>query len=200
MSASVRIAIIDPAARCVVNVTMIAPAALVARAIEYPPETEGGDPVIETIPAWTPGAGFDFQPHETAEIGWLLDEDDALVPPAPVAEPVTVEELVAYAADRRWQAEQAGTVWNDWPIHTDDRSQGKYLSELQAIALNVRVDGDPWKFADGVFRPLSNVDFPQLAIAAREHARTVFGIEWMVLAEIEAGTITTKAEIDAAFA
>ncbi|GAU80566.1 hypothetical protein BIWAKO_00454 [Bosea sp. BIWAKO-01] len=111
----------------------------------------------------------------------------------------TKAELIGYVADRRWHAEQAGTAWHGWQIHTDDRSQGKYLSELQAIALNVRVDGDPWKFADGVFRPVSNADFPQLAIAAREHVRTVFGIEGAVLAQIEAGTITTAAEIEAAF-
>lgn len=108
--------------------------------------------------------------------------------------------LVAYAADLRWKLEQAGAVWNGWPIHTDDRSQGKYLSELQAISLGVRLDNDPWKFADSEFRPVSNADFPQLATAAREHVRTVFGIEAGVLAAIDGGTITTRAEIDAAFA
>lgn len=200
MSNPIRIAIIDPAARRVVNVTMIDPAALVAREIEGPPETEGGEPTIVVILPWSPGEGLDFRPHAAAEIGWRLDEHDALAPPPPVAEPAQVEQLVAYAADRRWQTEQAGTIWNDWPIHTDDRSQGKYLSELQAIGLNVRVDGDAWKFADGVFRPVSNADFPQLAIAAREHVRQAFGIEGRVMAEIEAGTITSFDEIDAAFA
>ncbi|MGO4735987.1 DUF4376 domain-containing protein [Bosea sp. 2KB_26] len=108
--------------------------------------------------------------------------------------------LTAYAADRRWRAEQAGTVWNGWPIHTDDRSQGKYLSELQAITLGVRIDGDPWKFADGAFRPVSNADFPALATAARAHVRGVFAIEGQLIAAIEAGTITDQAGVDAAFA
>ena len=126
-------------------------------------------------------------------------QDGAFSPP-PSAPLPTKAELIAYAADRRWQAEQAGTTWNSFPIHTDDRSQGKYLSELQAITLGVRIDGDPWKFADGIFRPVSNEDFPQLAIAAREHVRTVFGVEAVVLAEIEAGTITMHDEIEASFA
>ena len=108
-------------------------------------------------------------------------------------------DLTAYAADRRWRAEQNGTVWNGWPIHTDDRSQAKYLSELQAIALDVRVDGDPWNFADGVFRPVSNAEFASLAIKAREHVRTVYGIEGTVQAQIAAGAITKLAQIDAAF-
>lgn len=132
------------------------------------------------------------------EPGFVLDGGGALVPPPVVS--LSKAELEDYLADRRWQAEQGGAFWRGWPIHTDDRSQGKYLSELQAIALNVRVDNDPWKFADGEFRPVSNADFPELAIAARDHVRNMFGIEALVLAEIEAGTVTTRQQIDAAFA
>lgn len=112
---------------------------------------------------------------------------------------VPSDDLRAIAADLRWQSERAGTVWHGWPIHTDAGSQGKYLSELQAISLGARTDGDPWKFGDGQFRPVANADFPALAIAAREHVRAVFGIEGMVLAAIEDGTITTEAEVRAAF-
>ncbi|MBA4220154.1 MAG: hypothetical protein C0458_05420 [Methylobacterium sp.] len=130
--------------------------------------------------------------------GWVYT-GGAFSPPPSQSLP-SRNELIAYVADRRWLAEQAGTLWNSFPIHTDDRSQGKYLSELQAIALGVRIDDDPWKFADGLFRPVSNAEFPQLAISAREHVRTVFGIEAVVLAEIESGAITMPAEIDAAFA
>lgn len=149
---------------------------------------------------WQPEMGDGWREHATAEIGWLVDDDDALVPPPPDPAPVpTQAELIAYAANRRWQAEQAGAIWNGWPIHTDDRSQGKYLSELQAIALNARVDGDPWKFADGVFRPVSNADFPALVIKAREHVRTAFGIEGAVQAQIAAGTFTTRQQIADAF-
>jgi hypothetical protein len=130
------------------------------------------------------------------EPGFLLNGGVFNPPAAPVR---TKAELIAYAADLRWRREQAGTIWNGWPIHTDDRSQGKILSELQAIAQGVRIDGDGWKFADGQFRSVANADFPALAIAAREHVRTVFGIEAGLLASIEAGTVTTTAEIDAAF-
>lgn len=110
------------------------------------------------------------------------------------------QDLAAYAAGRRWTFEQAGAEWNGLPIHTDDRSQGKYLAELQAIALGVRLDGDFWKFADGEFRPVSNADFPALATAAREHVRSAFVIEGTILAGIAAGEITTRAQIDEAFA
>lgn len=151
--------------------------------------------------AFHPDLGFVDCPADT-EIGMRFEDEEFLpaLPPDPPSVAEVKAALRAYAADRRWQVEQGGTVWNGWPIHTDDRSQGKYLSELQAIALNVRVDNDPWKFADGEFRPVGNADFPQLAIAAREHVRTAFGIEDFVLTKIEAGAITTRAEIDAAFA
>ncbi|CAM5764753.1 DUF4376 domain-containing protein [Bosea minatitlanensis] len=132
------------------------------------------------------------------ETGWSFS-DGEFSPPPPPALP-TVAELLAYAADLRWRVEQGGAVWNGWPIHTDDRSQGKYLSELLAISLGVRVDNDPWKFADDVFRPVSNADFQDLAIAAREHVRIAFAIEGSVQVQIEAGTITTTEQIDTAFA
>lgn len=151
--------------------------------------------------AFHPDAGF-VEGSADVVVGMRFVDGEFLpaLPPDPPSEAELKAALRAYAADRRWQLEQGGAVWSGWPIHTDDRSQGKYLSELQAISLGVRVDNDPWKFADGEFRPVSNADFPQLAIAAREHVRTVFGIEAGVLAEIEAGTITTRPEIDAAFA
>jgi len=159
---------------------------------------------LDHPPTFAEPEGSLWRPVEddlAVQYGWVVGEAGEIGPPPPPAvSPPSKSELIGYAADRRWRAEQAGTEWNGWPIHTDDRSQGKYLSELQAIALDVRVEGDPWKFADGVFRPVSNAEFPQLAIAAREHVRTVFGIEALVLGEIEADTITTTAQIEAAFA
>ena len=166
---------------------------VVVEVIELP------DDLLPGIDIFTPEFAVDLVVCSAdVQQGWIHDGGELSDPPPPPAP--TAAELLAYVADRRWRAEQAGTIWNSWPIHTDDRSQGKYLSELQAIALNVRIDGDPWKFADGVFRPISNAEFQQLAIAAREHVRTCFGIEAAVLAQIAAGAITTMAEVDAAFA
>lgn len=167
---------------------------LVVEVVELP---EG----VEIPDAFHPDVGFVECP-EGISVGmrYVDGEFHPALPPDPPSQAEVKAALRAHAADRRWQVEQGGAVWNGWPIHTDDRSQGKYLSELQSIALNVRVDNDPWKFADGEFRPVSNADFPQLAIAAREHVRTAFGIEDFVLTEIDAGAITSRAEIDAAFA
>lgn len=111
-----------------------------------------------------------------------------------------VVDLVAYAAAARWRRETGGTTWSGWPVHSDDRSQAKIVAELAAIDRGERSDPDGWKFADGVFRLVSNADFAALAVAVRDHVRACFSAEAAVLAGIAAGTITTMAEIDAAFA
>lgn len=108
-------------------------------------------------------------------------------------------DLKAYAAHRRWLKEIGGTVWNGWLVYTDRESQSKIISERLAIEAGERNDPDGWKFADGQFRMVSNADFISLSSAVREHVRACFAIEAAVLAQIEAGTITAEAEIDAAF-
>ena len=113
---------------------------------------------------------------------------------------MTAADLTKYAANARWRREVGGAVWNGWPMSTDDRDQGKILAELAAIDRGERVDPDGWKFADGVFRLVSNEDFVGLALAVRAHVRACFMTEAMVLTGISAGTITTAEQIDAAFA
>jgi len=120
-------------------------------------------------------------------------------PPAPDAEPEPpLPALPEYAALRRWQVEVGGTVWNDWPVHTDRASQAKVVAEMLAIERGERLDGDGWKFADGRFRPLTNAEFSDLALAVRTHVREAFAREAQVLAGIETGAITSQEEIDAA--
>lgn len=108
--------------------------------------------------------------------------------------------LQEYAAAKRWEREVGGTVWNGWPVLSDRESQSKIIAEALAIEKGERADGDPWKFADGEFRPLTNEQMDDLAAAVRLHVRNSYGIEAQVLAAIEAGSITTEAQIDAAFA
>ncbi|WP_052502951.1 DUF4376 domain-containing protein [Brucella anthropi] len=114
--------------------------------------------------------------------------------------PPPIVDLAAYAAQKRWETEVGGTIWNGWPVLTDRESQNKITSEALAIEKGERLDGDPWKFADGEFRPLTNAQMDSLAAAVRLYIRESFAIEARVVAEIEAGTISTIEQIDAAFA
>ena len=114
--------------------------------------------------------------------------------------PATAVDLPAYAAQKRWEREVGGTVWNGWPVLSDRESQSKIIAEAVAIEKGERTDGDPWKFADGEFRPLTNDQMDELAAAVRLHIRNSYGIEAQVLTAIEAGAITSEAQIDGAFA
>lgn len=108
--------------------------------------------------------------------------------------------LQEYAAAKRWEREVGGTVWNGWPVLSDRESQNKIVAEALAIEKGERADGDPWKFADGEFRPLTNEQMDDLAASVRLHVRNSYGIEAQLLAGIEAGTITTFKQIDSAIA
>jgi len=114
-------------------------------------------------------------------------------------QPPTKQELSGYAAQKRYEKEIGGTIWNGWPVHTDRESQSKIIAERLAIEAGERTDPDGWKFADGQFRMVSNEDFMALASAVRQHVRDCFALEAVVIAQIEAGTITEYSQIDAAF-
>lgn len=161
----------------------------------YPPTADGKEhPAI-------PGDAVDVTDEQwvAAAQGMLWRSQDGVLgsPPPLSSIGMTLQE---YAAAKRWEREVSGTVWNGWPVLSDRESQSKIIAEAVAIEKGERVDGDPWKFADGEFRPLTNEQMDDLAAAVRLHVRNSYGIEAQVLAAIDAGDITTEAQIDAAFA
>lgn len=107
--------------------------------------------------------------------------------------------LLSYAAARRWQAETGGTVVGGVPIATDDRSKTMVLGARVAAA------ADPgwetvWHGADGQTYPLDAAAMIAISNAVEAHVNATFATFAAVKADIEAGEITTVAEIDAAFA
>lgn len=160
----------------------------------YPPSDDGKEhPGI-------PGNAVDVTDEQWADaVQGLLwrSQDGVLGSPPPISS--TAIPLPAYAAAKRWEREVGGTIWNGWPVLSDRESQSKIIAEAVAIEKGERVDGDPWKFADGEFRQLTNEQMDDLAAAVRLHVRNSYGIEAQVLAAIEAGSITSEAKIDAAF-
>jgi hypothetical protein len=109
----------------------------------------------------------------------------------------TTSDLRAYLADKRWRVEVGGMVWNGWPVHTDDRSRGFISDEVLAVQMGQRADGEQWKFADGVFRPLTNEQVENMAVAARLHVVNCFAAEGALTAAILSGGIISTEEIDA---
>lgn len=121
---------------------------------------------------------------------WILDD-------APAASQVA---LLAHAASVRYAREQGGMLWNGWPVATDDRSQGKINSEVLAVQMEERANGDLWKFADEVFRPLANSEILDLGRSARQHVKKCFAVEGIVASRIVGGVIQSFDAIDSYFA
>jgi hypothetical protein len=107
--------------------------------------------------------------------------------------------LRSYAADKRWTVESGGCIdQNGNAIATDRDSQTKLIAEMVAIGANMRTDPSPWKLRGNGFVLLTNAQMIQAIMAARTHIANSFAGEAECLAAIEAGTITTPAQVDAA--
>ncbi len=123
---------------------------------------------------------------------------DAIDNPGPPPAP-TKPQLKAVAAAQRYRLEVAGVAWDGHIIATDRESQTKLLAEFVAIGAAMRADPSPWKFAGGEFDQLNNAQMAAVIVAARSHIADAFDREQNVITQIEAGTISTVAQVVAAF-
>ncbi|KQP13502.1 MULTISPECIES: hypothetical protein [unclassified Methylobacterium] len=106
---------------------------------------------------------------------------------------------MAYAYEAHLAAEAGGTTWDGWAVAVNERALTRTLSEVTATLLDARKDSDPWTFADGVDRPLTNDRLKVLSLQIRRHIGVCLAVYNQVAAGIGAGAITT-AEVDGAFA
>lgn len=135
-----------------------------------------------------------FVASDVVENGWSWD-GEAFVEP-PVDPDHLKSELLAYAAEKRWKAETAGIAFGGVPVATDDRSK------MLIIGARAKADADAgfstrWKTSGG-FVDLDAATMISISDAVFAHVDACFAAEDVIAAGIEAGTITTTAEIDAA--
>lgn len=131
------------------------------------------------------------------EQGWLFDGSHFSARPAPAGP--SAEELVSYAADRRWRKEVGGITIAGVPIATDDRSK------IMIMGARVAAAADPnwttvWHGADGASYPLNATAMIAISDAVEAHVNATFATFASVKADIEAGVLTSFAEIDAQIA
>lgn len=119
-------------------------------------------------------------------------------PEAPEPEPTTPSELIAYAANRRWRTEVGGVRIAGVPIATDDRSKIMIMGARIAAAANAAWS-TIWHGADGGTYPIDAATMIAISDAVEEHVNATFAIFATVKAAIEAATITSREQIDAAF-
>ena len=131
--------------------------------------------------------------HRVMLAEWEADENtiEPYTPPA--------IDLAAYAAQKRWEKENGGIVVGGVHIATDDRSK------VMISGARVAAQGNPdfvteWKGGDGSFVTIDAATIIIISDAMLQHVSNCFALEAQVLGQINAGTITTVAEVDAAFA
>ena len=136
----------------------------------------------------------DFPPGEHAT-HWTVDwPTGAVTRLGPSA-----AELRAYAADKRYRVEIGGCLDPAGrAIATDRDSQTKLLAEMVALGAGMRIDPSGWKLLGNGFVMLANAEMLAAIGSARMHITTAFATEAAVLGQIESGSVTTFAQIDAA--
>lgn len=107
------------------------------------------------------------------------------------------DRLLAYAAEKRWRVETGGITAGGVMVATDDRSKSLVMGARMAA------DRDPnfttrFKPVGGGFVTVDAPAIIAISDALLAHVAACFAIEAQVVADIDAGTITTTAEIDAA--
>lgn len=127
-------------------------------------------------------------------IGGVVTQVLDVTPPPPM----TKQELIAYAKDARWKKEVGGIFVSGVPIATDDRSK------QMLIGARVAADADPnfsteWSGADDQIYPLTAEQLIGISNAVLAHVATCFGIFANVKSQIDAETVTTPEQVDAAF-
>lgn len=129
-------------------------------------------------------------------VGWIVS-GNTVVPPTPV--PPSKAELIAYSALAR-QGRASGNVTIVGKLYFSDPVSRNTITSAHDYAVANPGHITDWKLADGTFVQL---DEPALAHAVQQMATFVqacFTCESTNLTAINGGSITTTAEIDAAFA
>lgn len=134
-----------------------------------------------------------FSCSAKVERGWNYDGKVFAAPQ--ILEPSSID-LTAYAAHKRWQVETGGITLNGVEIATDDRSK------IMITGTRVKAVADPayheaWKTAAGSFVTLDAPSLIAISDAVLDHVSACFATERLVIADIEAGKITSTDAIDA---
>jgi hypothetical protein len=163
----------------------------------YTVETPDGPEVVEYEAVVEAPPGCRFVASEDALPGWTWTPEAGCQPPQP--EPPTAAELIAYARNRRWQIEVGGKTVAGVPIATDDRAKIMIIGARFAASLDANWQ-TVWQGTDGNGYPVDAATMVTISDAIHQHVNATFATLAAVLAAITAETITTKEEIDQAFA
>jgi hypothetical protein len=107
--------------------------------------------------------------------------------------------LAFYTGGARQKKVQGDIIVNGLRFSTDPLTMGS-LNSASIYAQGNAGGTFAWKLPDGSFVTLNDADVAALQNATNEFAQNCFKCEDTTLDGIEAGTVTTRGEVDAAFA
>jgi hypothetical protein len=107
-------------------------------------------------------------------------------------------ELGVHLRARRWLVENGGVLVNGVPIATDDRSKTMLIGSRLAAMAAPESFSTPWSALDGSTHQFNAAQMIAASDAALAHVQACFQTQGILQAAIDAGTITTTQEIDAA--
>lgn len=114
--------------------------------------------------------------------------------------PLTKEQLTAYAAAKRYDKEIGGMVSQTFGhLFTDRDTRALIAQTIQSIDLGIVQAPINWKTPGG-FTSLDRAAFIAISTEVAAFVQATFDTEAEIDGQIADGTITTKSEIDAAFA
>ena len=88
-------------------------------------------------------------------------------------------------ADKRWQKETGGAMWNGHTIHTDRESQAKIIAAYVAANDGIRTDPSKWKVPGG-FIDVTNADAIEMARTVMAHVQGCYDAETALCDQIDA--------------
>lgn len=134
-----------------------------------------------------------FQPKGSASVGWTWDGSEFS---PPVAVNFTADDLIAYAAAKRFSVETGGITVADSKVSTDRASQSLITGAYNYVQANPTATVN-FKSAGG-FVELTASQMTAIANAVAAHVQACFAVEAQLSKQIAGGAITTIAAIDAA--
>jgi hypothetical protein len=126
-----------------------------------------------------------------------IDTQESLL--AIFAERYPAGSLWTYAAEKRHATEVGGVSVAGIAVATDDRAKIMVLGARIAAEATAGFTAD-WVAADGSVHALTAADMIGISDAVLAHVNGCFSVYAGVKSQIDAGVITTIAQIDAAFA
>lgn len=159
-------------------------------------EEEGFVEVVET--PRPDELAFNVGDWDVEDVGGVLTQVWQAEPRSPEA---ICSLLCAHARQKRWECEQAGLIFDGFALPTNDAGQAYIKGAAQAASLNPALNKN-WQVGNDpiAFTTFTNAQLLALGWALDGLVQGAFDVLAQVGTAIADGTITTREQIDAAFA